>query len=257
MADGSTKAIQDIKTGDIVKSRDPATGKDENEPVIQTQNHVAPQVVDVHLSDGEKITCTPQHPFYVNGKGFEEAADLTTGDELSEGDEPAAAAAKPAPSTVKVDSIVWNARATTPSAAPIVYNFEVAATHTYFVGTVLGGVWVHNNCSGLGDLTNEEIAAIQSVVEDAGRPLEVGGSAASGLRRGIGSDLPIGKGPGTASDIDYIVPHGSMTYYEGLAERLPGIDPGTGIIPGVGNPYIGPVIRFEPGLTPVFVPGAE
>jgi hypothetical protein len=27
-----------------------------------------------------------------------------------------------------------------------VYNFEVANTHTYFVGTELGGVWVHNAC---------------------------------------------------------------------------------------------------------------
>jgi hypothetical protein len=27
-----------------------------------------------------------------------------------------------------------------------VYNFEVAETHTYFVGTELGGIWMHNTC---------------------------------------------------------------------------------------------------------------
>jgi hypothetical protein len=28
-----------------------------------------------------------------------------------------------------------------------VYNFEVANTHTYFVGAESGGVWVHNICA--------------------------------------------------------------------------------------------------------------
>gem|GEM_PF-5121361 len=32
------------------------------------------------------------------------------------------------------------------STATTVYNFEVASTHTYFVGSKLGGVWVHNAC---------------------------------------------------------------------------------------------------------------
>jgi hypothetical protein len=142
----SSKSQDFVQNGDIVKSRDPLTGKDESEPVIQLQNHTAPQVVEVHLSDGERITCTPQHPFFVQGKGFEEAGKLSTGDELSEGDEPIGTAAKPALSTVKVDSIVWDAKATTPSTATIVYNFEVANAHTYFVGKEAGGVWVHNNC---------------------------------------------------------------------------------------------------------------
>ena len=41
-----------------------------------------------------------------------------------------------------------------------------------------------------------------------------------------------------------------MKYFEGLGGKLPGIDPSHGIIPGVGNPNIGPVIRFEPTTFP-------
>jgi len=55
---------------------------------------------------------------------------------------------------------------------------------------------------GLGDLTLDEARRIQAVVDEAGEPLWVVGSAAEGARRNVGTDLPIGKGPGTQSDID-------------------------------------------------------
>ena len=87
--------------------------------------------------------------------------------------------------------------------------------------------------SGLGDLSIAETRQIQSVVDQAGRPLEVVGSAARGART-------------ATSDIDYVVPPSSLQHFEGLENQLPGIDPTHGIIPGVGNPNIGPVIRFEP-----------
>ncbi|MCC8361804.1 hypothetical protein LK996_01735 [Lysobacter sp. A6] len=72
------------------------------------------------------------------------------------------------------------------------------------------------------------------------------GHAGGGTRRGVGTDLPIGKGNETRSDIDYLAPPSSANYFDDLQQRLPGIDPATGIVPGVGNPNIGPVIRFEP-----------
>ena len=67
----------------------------------------------------------------------------------------------------------------------------------------------------------------------AGGNTEVVGSAARGNRT-------------PASDIDYLVPHSSLPYYRGLQGKLPGIDPEHGIVPGVGNPEMGPTIRFEP-----------
>jgi RHS repeat-associated protein len=114
-----------------------------------------------------------------------------------------------------------------------------------------------SNASGFGDLTNDEVGQIQGVVDQAERPIEVGGSAANGTRRGVGTDLPIGKGPGTKSDIDYFAPPSSLHYFDGLQENLPSLDPHTGIVPGSGNPYIGPTIRFEPGAQPTFTPLAN
>jgi hypothetical protein len=85
----------------------------------------------------------------------------------------------------------------------------------------------------MGDLTPDEISQIQTAANRAGRPLDVVGSAARGSRR-------------PNSDIDYTVTPGSLPYYKGLENQLPAIDPNHGIIPGGGNPYIGPSIRFDP-----------
>jgi hypothetical protein len=85
----------------------------------------------------------------------------------------------------------------------------------------------------LGDLSPREIAAIQGVVNQAGRPLEVVGSAARAARK-------------PTSDIDYIAPPNSIPYFQGLSSQLPRMDQSHGIIPGYGNPNQGPVIRFEP-----------
>jgi hypothetical protein len=100
------------------------------------------------------------------------------------------------------------------------------------LGEALGGA-AESGGAGLGDLTADEVSQIKSVVNQANRPLEVVGSAARGART-------------AASDIDYLAPPSSLQYFEGLEHQLPGIDPSHGIIPGVGNPNIGPVIRFEP-----------
>jgi hypothetical protein len=87
--------------------------------------------------------------------------------------------------------------------------------------------------SGLGDLTRGEVNQIQNVVDQAGRPLYVVGSAARGAR-----------GPG--SDIDYVTSPGNLQYIQPFQNQLPGIDPKTGVFPGVPNPNIGPSIPFFP-----------
>jgi RHS repeat-associated protein len=83
--------------------------------------------------------------------------------------------------------------------------------------------------TGLGDLTAQEVAQIQKVVDESGRPIEVVGSAAKGTRRGVGSDLPMGKGPGTQSDIDYIAPPSYHPYLQPLQDQLPGLAPAVGL----------------------------
>jgi hypothetical protein len=90
--------------------------------------------------------------------------------------------------------------------------------------------------SGLGDLTTAEVNQIQAVVDQAGRPLNVVGSAASGTRTAL-------------SDIDYVVSPGSMPYFDGLESQLPGLD-SHGVIPGAPNPFIGPSIPCNPTTFP-------
>lgn len=53
-----------------------------------------------------------------------------------------------------------------------------------------------------GDLTAEELAKLKSVAAKNGEPIDVVGSTANGTRRGVGTDLPLGKGEGTKSDLD-------------------------------------------------------
>jgi RHS repeat-associated protein len=93
-----------------------------------------------------------------------------------------------------------------------------------------------------GDLTKAEIKQIQNVVNEAGRPLEVVGSAAKGTRRGVGSNLPVGKGSGTKSDIDVLIPPSSKDHFKGVTGKLPDAD----VNIGTANPHIGTSIRFEP-----------
>jgi RHS repeat-associated protein len=121
------------------------------------------------------------------------------------------------------------------------------------VGGAAAGALNARRAAGLGDLTRGEVAQIQRVVDRAGRPLEVVGSAARGSRRYPRSRLPVGKRAGTKSDIDYLIPHGSVPYYKRFASRLPDADPANPLIPGVHNPFIGPAIRFEPGSKARFV----
>lgn len=106
-----------------------------------------------------------------------------------------------------------------------------------------------------GDLDFAEIKAIQNIVNKVERPIEIGGSAALGTRRGIGANnLPIGKGYGTRSDIDYLVNPNYLSDFKPYTYQFPGLDPGSGFIPGVGNQYMGPYIRFEPFSPPTYFP---
>ena len=99
---------------------------------------------------------------------------------------------------------------------------------------------VSTAASGLGDLTNGEVKAIQAVVEKAGRPLDVVGSAARGLR-------------GAGSDVDYTTAGANLDHFRGLDRDLPGISQHS-ILRGSANPFEGPSIRFEPGVAPQAIP---
>jgi Pretoxin HINT domain/Bacterial toxin 50 len=122
------KAIEDIKIGDWVLSDDPNTPGDiEYKQVLQTFNHDTTNLVDIFIN-GEKITTTDSHPFWVEDVGWVAARDLNAGSHLQTKNE----------SWLSIDKVETHTGLTT------VYNFEVAGFHTYFVSDV--GLLVHNSC---------------------------------------------------------------------------------------------------------------
>ena len=121
--------IEDIRVGDVVWSEDPETGEKALKEVIQTFVNETDELVHVYV-DGEKITATPEHPFYVPKKGWVGAIDLRAGDilVLQSGE------------YVIVELIQHEILEN-----PIkVYNFEVEDFHTYYVGR--SSILAHNAC---------------------------------------------------------------------------------------------------------------
>ncbi|MBL8817438.1 MAG: hypothetical protein JNL58_15530 [Planctomyces sp.] len=103
----------------------------------------------------------------------------------------------------------------------------------------------------LGDLRPAEIRVIQSRVNAAGRPLEVVGSAARGTRRGVGTNLHIGKEKGvTRSDIDYAIPPSTSEFFDSVGPLPDRIE----FAPTIHSPMEGPSIRFAPHSRPIFIP---
>ena len=73
----------------------------------------------------------PEHPFYAPTKGWTEAIHLRAGDKLFNHNGEL--------------MVIEQVQHEILEAPVVVYNFEVADYHTYFVGT--NGVLVHNSCS--------------------------------------------------------------------------------------------------------------
>ena len=122
-----TKNIEDIHVGDWVLSDDPNTPGDiEYKQVLQTFAHDTTQFVDVYI-DGEKITTTEEHPFWVPDVGWVLAKDLHAGSHLQTKTE----------SWLDIDKVELHGGLAT------VYNFKVEGFHTYFVSDL--GLLVHNN----------------------------------------------------------------------------------------------------------------
>ena len=93
----------------------------------------------------ETLTCTPEHPLYVQEQGWVEAGSLGIGTSIVSRAGPA----------LEVTDLTWQKNKAQELAAGTgsslggytVYNLTVEDDHTFFVGTAGGGTWVHNlNC---------------------------------------------------------------------------------------------------------------
>lgn len=138
MADGTTKAIKDVKIGDEVLATDPETGKTKPEKVTAEikgvgLKHLVRVTVDVDGKQGSKtasVTATDQHPFWVPELGeWLDATDLRAGEWLSTG----------SGARVQITAVKrWTALTAT------VHNLTVGELHTYYVVSGRTPVLVHN-----------------------------------------------------------------------------------------------------------------
>ena len=123
--------IENIKAGDLVWAHDPETGETALKPVVQTFRNETAEWIHVTVN-GETLTCTPEHPFYVPKKGWTSAVDLRAGDIL-----------------VMLNGeyvVVEQVQHELLESPETTYNFEVEDYHTYYVGE--NPVLAHNSCRG-------------------------------------------------------------------------------------------------------------
>ena len=122
--------VEDIQAGEEVLSRDehdPAGKPDWK--LVEAKFQRTGCILHLHVG-GEVIRTTPEHPFYVEGKGWTAAGALQPGDRI----------ATLSGEWVGVEE-VFDTRLYEP-----VYNLRVAEFHTYFVGGEQWGFapWAHN-----------------------------------------------------------------------------------------------------------------
>ena len=121
--------IEEIEVGDKVLSEDETTGEVAVKTVTETYINETDELIHIGVN-GETISATPSHPFYVDKLGWTLARSLKAGDVL-------------VLSNGELVTVEWVQHEILKS--PIkVYNFEVQDFHTYFVGEC--GVLVHNWC---------------------------------------------------------------------------------------------------------------
>lgn len=125
--DKGNKPIEVISVGDMVYSYNPLTGDTGYKKVRRLYIHDAYSLTKLTISGGEVIA-TDNHPFYVEGYGFERADEVIVGDQLQKADG--------SPVKVEKTELIH-------SEFPVkVYNLEIEDWHTYYV--MNEGVLVHN-----------------------------------------------------------------------------------------------------------------
>jgi RHS repeat-associated protein len=138
MADGSAKAIEDVKAGDEVKATDPETGESRTETVTaeikgEGVKHLVKVTIDTDGAEGTantEVTATDGHPFWVPELAeWIDATDLRPGQWLQTS----------AGTYVQITAVErWTSR------QAAVHNLTVSDVHTYYVLAGTTPVLVHN-----------------------------------------------------------------------------------------------------------------
>ena len=156
-----SKAIEEIKAGDLVYSTDPETGESEYKEVVRAFRKESDVIIHVFVN-GEEIETTPNHPFWVENE-WVNAKDLREGDVLTLAD-----------GTTATITRTYGEQLEEPV---IVYNFEVCDFHTYYVTDT--GVLVHNankyvddGNNNNGDSEKKDPPSKKSLIKDAELPTQ-------------------------------------------------------------------------------------
>ena len=133
--------IENIRVGDRVVAWDEATGEQVvsrvDEVYRRTSGHL--RLLTIRFADGATDTheTTDEHPYWVVGKGWTKAGEITTGDVLKTADDLTA-------------EVAVTERVEMPLGTPV-YNFRVPVAHDYYVVSArqtsrdcLHAVLVHN-----------------------------------------------------------------------------------------------------------------
>lgn len=142
------KNIEKIKAGDYVWSENPETKEKALKQVKKIFVREKDSIVRLAIN-GEVIETTSEHPFYVEGKGWRAAGELTAGTEVRLEDGSSGTV------TEKEDIQLEEPVA--------VYNFEVEDYHTYYVSEQKA--LVHNMCA----MTAKNTAASTTVDKTVAR----------------------------------------------------------------------------------------
>ena len=137
-------SVRDVREGDWAASRNEVTGKTEWKQVKAKFVRHTDELVklsfavagDVSRKIVETLRATPEHPF-MTSRGWVVAGSLGIGTQIL-------TRAGPPLVVVGIERQTNNKSNKVDSFT--VYNFTVDSDHSYFVGTALGGAWVHNDC---------------------------------------------------------------------------------------------------------------
>ena len=121
--------IESIKPGDLVLSTNADTMHTGYKKVLEKYVRKTKKLVHI-IAGGEKIVSTPDHPYYVAGRGFVNACQLCIGSPLLDADGRVLETEQIYKEYLEEDEEVT------------VYNFQVEDWHTYHVGEM--EVLVHN-----------------------------------------------------------------------------------------------------------------
>ena len=83
--DKGNKPIEEISVGDMVYSYNPLTGDTGYKKERRLYIHDAYSLTKLTIA-GEEVIATYNHPFYVEGYGFERADEVIVGDQLQKAD---------------------------------------------------------------------------------------------------------------------------------------------------------------------------